>query len=197
MIVKHGRGWSQETARGAWIGSLLVKEKIMTKTPSRRDFLKSGLAATTMLMVGTKAARASQGPQLFEKSSIGSLQLNNRFMKSSTWTGTGDKKGYITDRALTMHNELAKGGVGLILTGNQIVMTNGTAMPYSIGNYDDSQTEGLKSSRTAFTRRALKSWFSSLIASPGPTRNSFGQKAMKCGEYPRRLIHLILRFLKR
>ncbi|MGO9121386.1 MAG: NADH:flavin oxidoreductase [Desulfomonilaceae bacterium] len=116
----------------------------MTKTPSRRDFLKSGLAATTMLMVGTKAARASQGPQLFEKSSIGSLQLNNRFMKSSTWTGTGDKKGYITDRALTMHNELAKGGVGLILTGNQIVMTNGTAMPYSIGNYDDSHTEGLK-----------------------------------------------------
>ena len=80
----------------------------MTKTPSRRDFLKSGLAATTMLMVGTKAARASQGPQLFEKSSIGSLELNNRFMKSSTWTGTGDKKGYITDRALTMHNELQR-----------------------------------------------------------------------------------------
>ena len=116
----------------------------MAKTPSRRDFLKSGLAATTFLMVGTKVTASGQGPQLFEKSSIGSLELNNRFMKSSTWTGTGDKKGYITDLALTMHNELAKGGVGLILTGNQIVMSNGPGLPYSTGNYDDSQSEGLK-----------------------------------------------------
>ncbi len=126
------------------IGTLIIKERIMAKTPSRRDFLKSGLAATTILMVGTKATAAGQGPQLFEKSSIGSLELNNRFMKSSTWTGTGDKKGYITDLALTMHNELAKGGVGLILTGNQIVMSNGIGLPYSTGNYDDSQAEGLK-----------------------------------------------------
>ncbi len=116
----------------------------MTKTSSRRDFLKSGLAATAVLMVGAKATRASQGPQLFEKSSIGSVELPNRFIKSSTWSGTGDKKGYITDRAITFHNEVAKGGVGLILTGNQIVMTNGISLPYSIGNYDDSQAQGLK-----------------------------------------------------
>ena len=116
----------------------------MAKKPSRRDFLKSGLAATAVLMVGAKTTRASQGPQLFEKSSIGSLELPNRFIKSSTWSGTGDKKGYITDRAITFHNEVAKGGVGLILTGNQIVMSNGISLPYSIGNYDDSQAEGLK-----------------------------------------------------
>ncbi len=42
------------------------------------------------------------------------------------------------------HNEVARAGVGLILTGNQIVMTNGIGLPYSIGNYDDSQVEGLK-----------------------------------------------------
>ena len=116
----------------------------MTKKHSRRDFLKSGLAASAILMVGTKTTRASQGPQLFEKSSIGSLELPNRFIKSSTWSGTGDKKGYITDRALTFHNEVARDGVGLILTGNQIVMSNGISLPYSIGNYDDSQAEGLK-----------------------------------------------------
>ena len=116
----------------------------MTKKPSRRDILKSGLAASAILMVGKRAARANQGPQLFEKSSIGSLELANRFIKSSTWSGTGDKKGYITDRTLTFHDEVAQGGVGLILTGNQIVMTNGMSSPYSIGNYDDSQAEGLK-----------------------------------------------------
>ncbi|MHB8205243.1 MAG: oxidoreductase [Desulfomonilaceae bacterium] len=116
----------------------------MTNNPSRRDFLKSGLAASAILMVGTKATRASQEPQLFEKSSIGSLELPNRFIKSSTWSGTGDKKGYVTDLTLRFHNEVAKGGVGLILTGNQIVMTNGMSLPYSICNCDDSQAEGLK-----------------------------------------------------
>jgi 2,4-dienoyl-CoA reductase-like NADH-dependent reductase (Old Yellow Enzyme family) len=116
----------------------------MTKKPSRRDFLKSGLAASAMLMVGTRAVRADQGPKLFEKSSIGSLELSNRFIKSSTWSGTADKKGYVTDRALAFHNEVARGGVGLILTGNQIVMTNGISLPYSMGNYEDGQIEGLK-----------------------------------------------------
>ncbi len=80
----------------------------MSKTPSRRDFLKSGLAASAILMVGTKATSASQGPQLFEKSSIETLELPNRFIKSSTWSGTGDKKGYVTDRTLAFHNEVAR-----------------------------------------------------------------------------------------
>ncbi len=116
----------------------------MGKQPSRRDFLKSGLAASAVLMVGTKSTKASQGPQLWEKSSIGSLELPNRFIKSSTWTGSGDAKGYVTDLTLKFHEEVARGGAGLILTGNQIVMTNGMALPYSIGNYDDSQAEGLR-----------------------------------------------------
>ncbi len=51
----------------------------MSKTPSRRDFLKSGLAASAILMVGTKATSASQGPQLFEKSSIETLELPESF----------------------------------------------------------------------------------------------------------------------
>lgn len=116
----------------------------MSRTPSRRDFLKSGLAASAILMVGAKTTRASQGPQLYEKSSIGPLELPNRFIKSSTWSGTADKKGYVTDLAFTFHNEVAKGGVGLILTGNQIVMSNGISLPYSMGNYDDGQVDGLK-----------------------------------------------------
>ena len=117
----------------------------MTKKPSRRDFLKSGLAATAVLMVGTNATSASQDLNLFEKTRIKSLELPNRFIKSSTWCGTGDGKGCVTDRTLAMYRELAKGGVGLILTGGQYVMSNGVGLPYAVGNCDDSQTEGLKS----------------------------------------------------
>jgi 2,4-dienoyl-CoA reductase-like NADH-dependent reductase (Old Yellow Enzyme family) len=116
----------------------------MTQDPTRRDFLKSGLAVTALAVVGTGTARAGLDPELFDKTRIKSMELPNRFIKSSTWCGTGDGKGSVTDRTLTMYSELAKGGVGLILSGGQYVMTNGVGLPYAVGNCDDSQAEGLK-----------------------------------------------------
>ena len=51
----------------------------------------------------------------------------------------------MTDRTLTMYSELAKGGIGLILTGGQYVMSNGVGfLPYTVGNCDNSQARGLK-----------------------------------------------------
>lgn len=115
----------------------------MIDTLSRREFLKTGLAVTAAVAVGSKLARADNH-LLFEKTSIRSLELSNRAIRSSTWSGVGDQKGYVTDRALEFYGELAKGGIGLILTGYQYVMTNGQHLPYMVGNYDDSQAEGLK-----------------------------------------------------
>jgi 2,4-dienoyl-CoA reductase-like NADH-dependent reductase (Old Yellow Enzyme family) len=83
-------------------------------------------------------------PELFEQTKIGSLELKNRFVRSATWSGIGDEKGYVTDKALEVYGALAKGGVGLIVTGFQYVMPNGVAMIYQLGNYEDGQIEGLK-----------------------------------------------------
>ena len=115
----------------------------MTDTPSRRDFLKTGLAATAAVVVGAKFSRADNQPQLFDKTRIGSLELSNRAIKSSTWSGMADQKGYVTDRILEFYGELAQGDIGLILTGYQYIMTNGQGLPYMVGNYDDTQVEGL------------------------------------------------------
>ncbi len=115
----------------------------MTDTLSRRKFLKTGLAATAAVVVGPRLATADNHP-LFEKTWIGSLELSNRAIRSSTWSGVGDRKGYVTDRALEFYGELARGDIGLILTGYQYVMTNGQGLPYMLGNYDDTQVEGLK-----------------------------------------------------
>jgi 2,4-dienoyl-CoA reductase-like NADH-dependent reductase (Old Yellow Enzyme family) len=83
-------------------------------------------------------------PELFEQTKIGSLELKNRFVRSATWSGIADEKGYVTDKALEVYGALAKGGVGLIVTGFQYVMPNGVAMIYQLGNYEDGQIEGLK-----------------------------------------------------
>ncbi|HVN79964.1 MAG TPA: twin-arginine translocation signal domain-containing protein [Terriglobia bacterium] len=116
----------------------------MSDIPSRRDFLKTGLATAAAVVIGAKLARADNHSELFEKTWIGSLELPNRAIKSSTWSGMGDQKGRVTDRVLEFYGELARGDIGLILTGYQYVMTNGQHMPYMVGNYDDTLTEGLR-----------------------------------------------------
>jgi len=83
-------------------------------------------------------------PNLFERSSIKSLELENRAIRSATWSAVCDQKGYVTDRAIEFYGNLASGGIGLIVTGFQYVMANSVAMPYQMGNYRDDMTGGLR-----------------------------------------------------
>ena len=80
---------------------------------------------------------------LFEKTSIISLELKNRAVRSATWEGAGDRRGFVTDRVVEIYDSLAAGGIGLIVTGFQYVLPNGVAIPYQIGNYCDGQLPGL------------------------------------------------------
>jgi 2,4-dienoyl-CoA reductase-like NADH-dependent reductase (Old Yellow Enzyme family) len=82
-------------------------------------------------------------PELFEKTWIQSLELSNRAVRSATWSGVGDDRGYVTDRAVEFYRELARGDIGLIITGYQYVLPNGQQLRYMIGNYEDDQVEGL------------------------------------------------------
>ena len=81
--------------------------------------------------------------ELFERTWIGPLELSNRAVRSATWSGLGDERGYVTDRAVEFYRNLAKGKVGLIVTGYQYILRNGMQLPFMIGNYEDEQIEGL------------------------------------------------------
>ncbi|MCA1960013.1 MAG: NADH:flavin oxidoreductase [Desulfomonile sp.] len=82
-------------------------------------------------------------PTLFEKTWIKCLELSNRAIRSATWTGLADDRGYVTDRAVEFYRELGRGGIGLIVTGYQFVMPNGRQLPYQKGNYEEGQVHGL------------------------------------------------------
>jgi 2,4-dienoyl-CoA reductase-like NADH-dependent reductase (Old Yellow Enzyme family) len=82
-------------------------------------------------------------PVLFEKTSIKSLDLENRSVRSATWSGVADRKGYVTERAIDFYGNLAAGGIGLIITGFQYVMPNAIAMLYQLGNYREEMLAGL------------------------------------------------------
>ena len=81
--------------------------------------------------------------QLFEKTSIGNIELANRSVRSATLSGVGDDRGYVTDRGLEFYGTLAEGNIGLIITGYQYILTNGIQLPFMIGNYADDQIDGL------------------------------------------------------
>ena len=62
--------------------------------------------------------------QLFEEAKLGNLTVKNRLIRSATWEGVADPDGEITEVAYDIYKELAKGGVGAIITGFTSVALN-------------------------------------------------------------------------
>lgn len=74
---------------------------------------------------------------LFDKTNMGSMKLKNRLIRAAT----GDQfaeNGHITERDMKVYEELAKGGVGTIITGSTSILDSDNAPYKSFGIYDDS-----------------------------------------------------------
>ena len=55
--------------------------------------------------------------KIYESFRIGKLELKNRFVRSATWDSSADSDGAVTDESVAIYRELAKGEIGLIVTG--------------------------------------------------------------------------------
>lgn len=62
---------------------------------------------------------------LFEKTTIKGMELKNRLVRSATHEGMADRNGFPTQDLLRLYERLAKGGVGLIITGFAFVTPDG------------------------------------------------------------------------
>ena len=62
---------------------------------------------------------------LFEKTMIKGMELNNRLVRSATHEAMADDNGFPTDRLFKLYERLAKGGIGLIITGYTYVSRDG------------------------------------------------------------------------
>jgi 2,4-dienoyl-CoA reductase-like NADH-dependent reductase (Old Yellow Enzyme family) len=82
---------------------------------------------------------------LFREARLGSLALPNRFVRSATHDFLAEDDGRATARQVGLYRELARGEVGLIITGHAFVNPAGRASPRQLGAHEDRMVEGLGS----------------------------------------------------
>jgi 2,4-dienoyl-CoA reductase-like NADH-dependent reductase (Old Yellow Enzyme family) len=81
---------------------------------------------------------------LFETSKINGLRLSNRFVRSATWEGMASDDGACTPKLIDLMTDLARGGVGLIISSHAYVSPEGQAGPWQLGIYSDTLVPGLE-----------------------------------------------------
>lgn len=82
--------------------------------------------------------------KLFESSEINGLMLANRFVRAATWEGMATVGGAMTPKLIDAMAALARGGVGLIITGHTYVRAEGQATPWQLGIHRDDLIPGLR-----------------------------------------------------
>ncbi|MBU1247897.1 MAG: NADH:flavin oxidoreductase [Proteobacteria bacterium] len=80
---------------------------------------------------------------LFSPTTIRSLKLGNRFVRSATWEGMADDNGGVTQQLTACMAALARGRVGLIISGHAYVSRIGKASPHQLAVHGNGCTKGL------------------------------------------------------
>jgi 2,4-dienoyl-CoA reductase-like NADH-dependent reductase (Old Yellow Enzyme family) len=81
---------------------------------------------------------------LFTPIDIGRVTIPNRFVRSATQDYLATQDGYVTDKQIALFRGLAKGGVGLIISGHTYVNPTGKASLNQTAVYDDTFIPGLE-----------------------------------------------------
>ena len=81
---------------------------------------------------------------LFLPGKIGSLELPNRLVRSATAERMATHDGYVTYRLIKLYEDLARGGVGLIISGHMYVHPGGKCHPEMTAVCDDAYLPGLR-----------------------------------------------------
>lgn len=80
---------------------------------------------------------------LFTPIQVGKVEIPNRFARSATHDFMANRDGSVSDRQVTLFENLARGEVGLIITGHAYIHPAGIASPFQIGVDRDDRIDGL------------------------------------------------------
>jgi len=81
---------------------------------------------------------------LFTTMKIGNVEIPNRFVNSATYESMANENGEVSDELIKRYEKLAKGGVGLSITGLMYVHDSGRGYKFQTSIHHDRMIEGLK-----------------------------------------------------
>jgi len=93
---------------------------------------------------------------LFEPMRIKNMELRNRFVRSATYDGCAERTGHVSEKQIKLFEDLADGGVGLIVTGIAHVHCSGQLSPVQNSIADDDCIPGFKRLTTMVHDRGAK-----------------------------------------
>lgn len=79
--------------------------------------------------------------KIFEPTRMGNLELKNRLWRSATWLNLADEKGHLSPELISRYEELARGGVGTIITGYAHILEDEQPNGGMMGIYSDDFIE--------------------------------------------------------
>ena len=82
--------------------------------------------------------------KVFDETRIDGMTLANRLVRSATWEGMCEEDGRPTPKLAAYYAKLAKGGVGLIITGYTFIRPDGKQLPGQMGIHDESFADQMR-----------------------------------------------------
>lgn len=84
-----------------------------------------------------KNERGDDVKTIFDATELNNLKLKNRLFRSATWDGLVNADGTLPDEVYAIHQELAQGGFGVIITGLTDVSGSDHALEGNMRLHDD------------------------------------------------------------
>ena len=112
---------------------------------------------------------------VFESIQLANLLIKNRFVCSATYEGKATETGMVTEKIVKRYRSLAKGEVGLIITGHMYVHPLGRAFKHQTGIYNDDMIPGLSQLVQAVHKEGGKIVFQLSHAGRQTTKKLIGQ----------------------
>jgi 2,4-dienoyl-CoA reductase-like NADH-dependent reductase (Old Yellow Enzyme family) len=126
---------------------------------------------------------------LFDRTTINGMTLKNRLTRSATWEGMCDTDGRPFPKLISFYKDLARGRVGLIITGYTFVSPEGKQLPGKMGIHTDDFADVMKDMTRAVHDEEGKICIQ-LVHAGGQTdagnagRQPLAPSAIKIDQYP-------------
>lgn len=114
--------------------------------------------------------------RVMDEAKIGTLTLRNRLVRSATWEGMADQQGLPTEKLAHYLGNLARGGVGLVVSGYAYVSPEGKQLPGQLGLCSDDALPGLSSIASEVVRGGSRLCVQLVHAGGQTTTKAIGQQ---------------------